>query len=52
MVALRNSRNDFLRLNRFSLKNGTFDFGETIGLVNNTLTYYCCSQKYQFGSAN
>ena len=36
---MRYPHNGFLRLNRFSLKNGTFDFGTTIGCVNNTSTF-------------
>ena len=48
MAAMCNPRNVFLRLNRFPLKkNGTFDF-ETIGYVNSSLTFACCSHKYQF----
>ena len=31
MAAMRNARNGFLRLKRFPLKNGTIDFGKTIG---------------------
>ena len=44
MAAMGNACNGFLRLNRFSLKNGTFDFEITNGCVNCTLTFYCCSQ--------
>ena len=39
MAAMRNTYNGFLRFNRFPLKHGTFDFGTTIGCVNNTLTF-------------
>ena len=52
MAAMRNPRDGFLRLNRFSLNDSIFDFGTTIGCVNCTLTFYCCSHKYQFGEAN
>ena len=41
----------FLRLIRFSLQNGTFDFGTTIDYVNSTLTFYCCFYKYPFAEA-
>ena len=51
MAAMCNFRNGFLRLNRFPLKNGTFDFRTTIGCVNSILTFYCCSHKYQFNKA-
>ena len=34
MAAMRNPGNGFLKLNRFSLENGTLDFGTTIGCVN------------------
>ena len=44
-------RNVFLRLNRFPLKNNTFDFETTIDCVNSILTFYCCFHKYQFGKA-
>ena len=36
MAAIRNPCNGFLNLNQFSLKNGAFDFGTTIGHVNST----------------
>ena len=39
MASMRNPRNVFLKLNRFLLKKGTFDFGTTIVCVNNTLTF-------------
>ena len=51
MAGMRNPRNRFLRLNQFpSKKSGTFDFGTTVGCVNNALTY-CCSHKYQLDEA-
>ena len=34
MAAMHNPRNSFLKLNRFSFENGTFDFGTTVGCVN------------------
>ena len=40
MAAMRNTGNGFLRVNRFPLKNGTFNFGTTIGCVNSTLTFF------------
>ena len=51
MAAMRKLRNGFSRLYRFPLKNGTFDFGTTIGCVNSTLAFYCCSHKYQIDEA-
>ena len=51
MAAMCNPRNGFLRFNRFSLKNGTFDIGAAIDCVNSTLNFYCCFHKYQFGEA-
>ena len=50
MAAMLNPRNRFQDY-RFPLKNTTFDFGTIIGCVNNALTFYCCSHKYQFGEA-
>ena len=43
--------NVFSRLDRSPLKNGTFDFGTRIGYVNNTLTFFCCSNILQLGKA-
>ena len=49
MAAMRNLRIGVLRHYQFPLKkNVAFDFGTTIGCVNNTFTFYCCSHKYQF----
>ena len=33
---------------RFMLKHGSFDFGSTIGYVNDTLTFYYCFHNYSF----
>ena len=51
MAAMRNALYSFLRLNRFPLKNGTFNFGTRIGHANYRLIFYYFSHKYRFGEA-